>query len=628
MNKCEGYKNAMSKRTQVNYIVSSIYKRERKEKVMKKILDLITDEVTKAFTECGYDAKYAKVTLSNRPDLCEYQCNGAMAAAKEYKKAPFMIADEVVEKLAANPIFAMAESVKPGFLNLKIDEAYLADYVAKMQEDEGRFGCEKTEAPKTIMIDYGGPNVAKPLHVGHLRSAIIGESVKRIGKFMGHNVIGDVHLGDWGLQMGLIITELKQRRPELVYFDDTYTGEYPEEAPFTISELEEIYPTASKKSKEDEAYKEAAMQATFELQHGKRGYQALLKHILNVSVTDLKRNYANLNVSFELWKGESDAQPYIPDMVQKMKDDGFAYISDGALVVDVKEDTDTKEIPPCMILKSDGASLYNTTDLATMVWRMKDYNPDEIIYVVDKRQELYFTQVFRCARKTGIVKPETELKFLGFGTMNGKDGRPFKTRDGGVMRLEHLISGINEEMLAKIQENQKTKENLGISTEEAENTAKMVALAAIKYGDLSNQASKDYIFDIDRFTSFEGNTGPYILYTIVRIKSILNKYHGLGKDESGAVIGAAHSKSEKDLMLELSKFNAVMESAFEETAPHKICSYIYDLANAFNSFYHGTKIMSEENETVQKSYIRLLELTKSVLETCIDVLGFSAPERM
>ena len=595
---------------------------------MKKILDLITDEVTKAFTECGYDAKYAKVTLSNRPDLCEYQCNGAMAAAKEYKKAPFMIADEVVEKLAANPIFAMAESVKPGFLNLKIDEAYLADYVAKMQEDDGRFGCEKTETPKTIMIDYGGPNVAKPLHVGHLRSAIIGESVKRIGKFMGHNVIGDVHLGDWGLQMGLIITELKLRRPELVYFDDAYTGEYPEEAPFTISELEEIYPTASKKSKEDEAYKEAAMQATFELQHGKRGYQALLKHILNVSVTDLKRNYANLNVSFELWKGESDAQPYIPDMVQKMKDDGFAYISDGALVVDVKEETDTKEIPPCMILKSDGASLYNTTDLATMVWRMKDYNPDELIYVVDKRQELYFTQVFRCARKTGIVKPETELKFLGFGTMNGKDGRPFKTRDGGVMRLEHLISGINEEMLAKIQENQKTKENLGISTEEAENTAKMVALAAIKYGDLSNQASKDYIFDIDRFTSFEGNTGPYILYTIVRIKSILNKYHGLGKDESGAVIEAAHSKSEKDLMLELSKFNAVMESAFEETAPHKICSYIYDLANAFNSFYHGTKIMSEENETVQKSYIRLLELTKSVLETCIDVLGFSAPERM
>jgi len=599
-----------------------------KENTMKKILDLITDEVTKAFTDCGYDAKYGKVTLSNRPDLCEYQCNGAMAAAKEYKKAPFMIADEVAAKLAEASMFSMTESVKPGFLNLKLDEAFLASYVADMQKDEGRFGYEKAKNPKTIMIDYGGPNVAKPLHVGHLRSAIIGESIKRIGKFAGHKVIGDVHLGDWGLQMGLIITELKLRQPDLVYFDENFEGEYPKEAPFTISELEEIYPTASKKSKEDEAYKEAAMQATYELQNGRKGYQALLSHILNVSVTDLKKNYENLNVSFELWKGESDAQPYIPAMVQKMKDDGFAYVSDGALVVDVKEDTDTKEIPPCMILKSDGASLYNTTDLATIVWREEDYDPDEIIYVVDKRQELHFVQVFRCARKTGLVKPETELKFLGFGTMNGKDGKPFKTRDGGVMRLEYLVSEIDNEMLKKITENQKSKENLGISEEEAKETAKTVALAAIKYGDLSNQASKDYIFDIDRFTSFEGNTGPYILYTIVRIKSILHKYHDLGKSAEGAVITSAHSESEKNLMLEISKFNAVIDGAFADTAPHKICSYIYDLANAFNSFYHETKIMSEEDETVQKSYIRLLELTKSVLETSIDLLGFSAPERM
>lgn len=598
------------------------------EKKMKKILDLITAEITQAFVDCGYDAKYGKVTLSNRPDLCEYQCNGAMAAAKEYKKAPFMIADEVAAKLAEASMFSMTESVKPGFLNLKLDEAFLASYVADMQKDEGRFGYEKAKNPKTIMIDYGGPNVAKPLHVGHLRSAIIGESIKRIGKFAGHKVIGDVHLGDWGLQMGLIITELKLRQPDLVYFDENFEGEYPKEAPFTISELEEIYPTASKKSKEDEAYKEAAMQATYELQNGRKGYQALLSHILNVSVTDLKKNYENLNVSFELWKGESDAQPYIPAMVQKMKDDGFAYVSDGALVVDVKEDTDTKEIPPCMILKSDGASLYNTTDLATIVWREEDYDPDEIIYVVDKRQELHFVQVFRCARKTGLVKPETELKFLGFGTMNGKDGKPFKTRDGGVMRLEYLVSEIDNEMLKKITENQKSKENLGISEEEAKETAKTVALAAIKYGDLSNQASKDYIFDIDRFTSFEGNTGPYILYTIVRIKSILHKYHDLGKSAEGAVITSAHSESEKNLMLEISKFNAVIDGAFADTAPHKICSYIYDLANAFNSFYHETKIMSEEDETVQKSYIRLLELTKSVLETSIDLLGFSAPERM
>lgn len=589
---------------------------------MRKILDLITDEMVKAFEAAGLDAKYAKVTVSNRPDLCEYQCNGAMAAAKEYKKAPIMIAEEVVAQLKDNTMFESVEAVKPGFLNLKLNNEFVASYISKMQEDTERLGCDKVENPKTIMIDYGGPNVAKPLHVGHLRSAIIGESIKRIGKFMGHNMIGDVHLGDWGLQMGLIITELKLRKPELCYFDENYEGEYPVEPPFTISELEEIYPTASGKSKEDAAYKEAAMQATYELQHGRRGYQALLSHILNVSVTDLKKNYANLNVSFELWKGESDAQPYIPDMVQKMKDDGYAYISDGALVVDVKEETDTKEIPPCMILKSDGASLYNTTDLATIVWRMKDYHPDKIIYVVDKRQELYFTQVFRCARKTHLVDDDTELQFLGFGTMNGKDGKPFKTREGGVMRLETLLSSINDEMYRKITENRTVEEA------EAKATAKVVALSAVKYGDLSNQASKDYIFDIDRFTSFEGNTGPYILYTIVRIKSILNKYKEAGKEAGTAAILPAHFESEKALMLELTRFNAMMENAYEETAPHKVCSYIYDLANALNHFYHETKIMAEEDEAVQASYVRLLTLTRRTLEVCIDVLGFSAPDRM
>ena len=589
---------------------------------MRKILDLITDEMVKAFEAAGLDAKYAKVTVSNRPDLCEYQCNGAMAAAKEYKKAPIMIAEEVVAQLKDNAMFESVEAVKPGFLNLKLNNEFVASYISKMQEDTERLGCDKVENPKTIMIDYGGPNVAKPLHVGHLRSAIIGESIKRIGKFMGHNMIGDVHLGDWGLQMGLIITELKLRKPELCYFDENYEGEYPVEPPFTISELEEIYPTASGKSKEDAAYKEAAMQATYELQHGRRGYQALLSHILNVSVTDLKKNYANLNVSFELWKGESDAQPYIPDMVQKMKDDGYAYISDGALVVDVKEETDTKEIPPCMILKSDGASLYNTTDLATIVWRMKDYHPDKIIYVVDKRQELYFTQVFRCARKTHLVDDDTELQFLGFGTMNGKDGKPFKTREGGVMRLETLLSSINDEMYRKITENRTVEEA------EAKATAKVVALSAVKYGDLSNQASKDYIFDIDRFTSFEGNTGPYILYPIVRIKSILTKYQEAGKEAGTAAILPAHSESEKALMLELTRFNAMMENAYEETAPHKVCSYIYDLANALNHFYHETKIMAEEDEAVQASYVRLLTLTRRTLEVCIDVLGFSAPDRM
>lgn len=588
---------------------------------MKKILEMITEQIEKAFAEAGYDAAYGKVTLSNRPDLCEYQCNGAMAAAKAYKKAPVMIANDVVAKLEGGEMFSEAAAVNPGFINLKLNDEFLADYLRKMQED-GNLSVEKTAEPKKMIIDYGGANVAKPLHVGHLRSAIIGESIKRMGRFLGHDMTGDVHLGDWGLQMGLVITELKKRQPDLIYFDETFEGEYPEQPPFTISELEDIYPAASAYSKEDPEYKKEAMEATFQLQQGRRGYQAVLKHILNVSVTDLKKNYENLDVHFDLWKGESDAQPYIPDMVQYMKDEGYAHLDDGALVVDVKEEGDTKEIPPCMILKSDGASLYNTTDLATIVERMKLYDPDEIIYVVDKRQELYFTQVFRCARKTKLVKEDTKLEFLGFGTMNGKDGKPFKTREGGVMRLESLIAGINEEMYKKITDNH------DIDPEEAKETAKIVGLSALKYGDLSNQASKDYIFDIDRFTSFEGNTGPYILYTIVRIKSILNKYKENGGNASGCVIGTAAGSGEKDLMLILSRFNSAVENAFEELAPHKICAYIYDLANAFNKFYHETKILAEEDESRKAGFIKLLQLCRDVLEQCISLLGFSAPERM
>lgn len=588
---------------------------------MKKILDLITEEMEKAFGKAGYDGKYGRVTVSNRPDLCEYQCNGAMAAAKEYHKAPIMIASDVVEALADTEVLAEAQAVSPGFINLKISSSFLSGYLNDMHKEE-RLGYEKVKEPETIMIDYGGPNVAKPLHVGHLRSAIIGESVKRIARFAGHKVIGDVHLGDWGLQMGLIIMELKERKPDLPYFAPDFQDAYPKEAPFTIAELEEIYPAASARSKEDTAYKDAAMKATFELQQGHRGYQALLKHILNVSVSDLKRNYANLNVDFDLWKGESDAQPYIPDMVRKMKDEGYAYESDGALVVDIKEETDTKEVPPCMILKSDGASLYTTTDLATLVERMKLYHPRRIVYVVDKRQEMHFVQVFRCAKKCGLVEADTDLKFLGFGTMNGKDGKAFKTREGGVMRLEYLLSDINEEMLKKI------RESRPMSDEEAGEIAKVVGLSAVKYGDLSNQASKDYIFDIERFTSSEGNTGPYILYTIVRIKSILKKY----EEQAGAVLEAPilaeENESGRALMRELARFNAVMENAYEELAPHKICAYIYDLANAFNKFYHETSILGTEDEHVKKSRIQLLVLTRRVLETCIGLLGFEAPERM
>ncbi len=595
----------------------------RLEKVesMEKILDLISKKVMDAFEGCGYEASYGKVGISNRPDLCEYQCNGAMAGAKKYKKAPIMIANDVVAALKEDPMFDEIVAVNPGFINIRIAGDFVAEYLNGMQADE-RLSVEKAAEPKTIMIDYGGANVAKPLHVGHLRSAIIGESIKRIGRFAGHKVIGDVHLGDWGLQMGLIITEVKERQPELVYFDESYEGEYPEEAPFTISELEEIYPTASGKSKVDEAFREAALEATAKLQSGVRGYRALWQQILNVSIADLKKNYGNLNVEFDLWKKESDAQPYIPEMVEEMKEKGYAYMDQGALIVDVAKESDTKEVPPCIILKSDGAALYTTTDLATIIERRKLFDPDEIIYVVDKRQEMHFIQVFRCARKTGLVKEDTGLKFLGFGTMNGKDGKPFKTREGGVMRLEHLIADINEEMFRKITENHEVDEA------EARETAKLVGLSAIKYGDLSNQASKDYVFDLDKFTSFEGNTGPYILYTIVRIKSILNKYRAGGNAvEKGHILVPA-GESEKALMLALTGFNSMIQQAFEELAPHKICSFIYDLANDFNHFYHETKILSEEDADRKRSYIELLDLTREVLETSIDLLGFAAPERM
>ena len=588
---------------------------------MKKLLELITEEFEKAFEKNEYDKKLGKVVVSNRPDLCQYQCNGAMAGAKLYHKAPIMIANQVVESLQENEMFESVEAVMPGFINIKLNSEFVANYLNDMKEAD-KYGCEN-KAPETIVIDYGGANVAKPLHVGHLRSAVIGESVKRIERFMGNKVISDVHLGDWGLQMGLIITELECRKPDLVYFDESYTGEYPEEAPFTISELEEIYPCASAKSKVDEEFKEKAHQATLKLQSGYAPYTAIWKHIMKVSVEDLKKNYGNLNVDFDLWKGESDAQPYIPGLIQDLIDKKLAYESQGALVVDISKEDDTKELPPCIVRKSDGAALYATSDLATIIQREQDYKPNHYIYVADKRQELHFTQVFRVSKKANIVDENTKMEFLGFGTMNGKDGKPFKTRDGGVMRLESLIAQINKAVYDKIMENRT------VSEEEANNTAKIVGLAALKYGDLSNQASKDYIFDIDRFASFEGNTGPYILYTIVRIKSILEKYKAeSGNADVNLPVINTDNGSQMQLMLEVAKFNEIIENAAEELAPHKICSYVYDLSNAFNRFYHETKILAEENQTKKAGYIALINLTINVLEQCIDLLGFSAPDRM
>lgn len=600
---------------------------------MEKLCRRISKEMCLAFEEAGYESSFGNVVQSNRPDLCQYQCNGAMAAAKEYKKAPFIIAQEVVSRLGNSEIFSKAEVVKPGFINLDLRDDFLASVISEMAADE-RYGAERDTEHKKVVIDYGGPNVAKPLHVGHLRSAVIGESLKRIKRFMGNEVIGDVHLGDWGLQMGLIVAELNKRKPDLVYFDDNFTGEYPKEAPFTISELEEIYPFASAYSKEHPDFLEKAHEATLKIQQKVPGYYKLWQHIIDVSVEDLKKNYEKLQVSFDLWKGESDAQPYIPDMVERLKNEGYAYMSEGALVVDVKEDTDTKEIPPCMILKSDGATLYNTTDLATMVQRRNDHDPDEIVYVVDKRQELYFTQIFRCARKTHILEDKVKLTFLGFGTVNGTDSKALKSRQGGVMRLESLLNEINEAVYEKIMESrsgEQVKEELRIGEEEAREIAAKVGMAALKYADLSNQASKDYIFDIKRFSSFDGNTGPYILYTAVRLKSILAK---AGINEKPADYARnkkllePDSESERDLMLKMVHFNEVIETAYKEDAPHKLCQFLYDISDALNRFYHENKIIAMEDEERRTSWLVLIALAYGLLETVLGLLGMVVPDRM
>ena len=583
---------------------------------MKKILDIMTAKMQQAFVDAGYDASFGRVTVSNRPDLCEYQCNGALAAAKQYKCAPIQIANAVVAKLDAED-YTLIEAVMPGFINLKLSGKFLTAYLEEMRTADG-FGVEKVGAGKTIVVDYGGPNAAKPLHIGHLRSAIIGESLKRIYKFMGYNTIGDIHLGDWGLQMGLIITELQERQPDLCYFDASFTGPYPEEAPFTITELEEIYPAASAKKKEDEAFADRAHTATFELQQGRPGYRAIWQHIMRLSVADMTKIYDNLDVHFESWLGESDADPYIPAMVEDIKAKGLAVLSEGAWVVPVAEETDKKEVPPMILVKSDGSAIYATTDLATMVQRMQDFKPEKILYLTDKRQALHFEQVFRAARKTGIVNAETELEHVGFGTMNGKDGKPFKTREGGVMRLERLIAEMTEFVRAKVVENKI------VADEEVDATTAKIALAALKYGDLSNQPTKDYVFDMDRFAAFEGNTGPYILYTIVRIKSILGRY---GAWENLPIQTPANPYA-KDLMLAITKFGPSLEAALKASAPNMICAYIYELAGAVNKFYHETRILTEENEELKAGYISLIGLAKNILEQCISILGFSAPEKM
>ena len=583
---------------------------------MEKLLEKLSQTVAEAFEAAGYDAACGKVTVSNRPDLCEFQCNGAMPAAKAEHKAPLMIAEAVAEKLQNSEVFASAEAVKPGFLNLRVKPEYLAAHLEQMRA-QAHLGVAGSMPARTVVLDYGGPNVAKPLHVGHLRPAIIGESIKRIYRYFGDTVIGDIHLGDWGLQMGLVIAELQARQPDLPYFDENAV-EYPEGAPCTVSELEEIYPFASAKSKQDPAFAKKAHEITAQLQAHQRGYYALWQRILAISVADLKQNYEKLNVSFDVWKGESDAEPYIPPMLKELEARGVLTESEGAKVIEVAEPGDKKEMPPCIVVKSDGATLYATTDLATIVQRMQDYHPDKILYVTDKRQSLHFEQVFRAARKGGLVPEATELQHIGFGTMNGKDGKPFKTRDGGVMRLQTLIEDITAYVEAKISENKL------VEGEEAHETARLIAVAALKYGDLSNLATKDYIFDLERFSAFEGNTGPYLLYTIVRVKSILSRY---GKPADLPVV-PADSDSAKALQLVLSQMPDQLQMAYRDSAPNAVCAYVYELAQAVNQFYHETRILTEPDEEKQRGYIALIAMAKRAMEECIDLLGFSAPDKM
>ena len=589
---------------------------------MQSIEQQLNQKINKAFDAAGIPAEHAAVRLSDRPELADYQCNGAMAAAKAMHLNPREIAARAAQAFDGGDLCEDLQIAGPGFLNIRLKPEALAALTEEMLAD-GRDGIEPASNPRKIIVDYGGPNVAKPLHVGHLRAAIIGEAIKRMLRFAGHEVAGDIHMGDWGYQMGLIIASMEEESPDYPYFKEG--AQIPDQPPFTLSDLERIYPEASARAKEDDAFRERALKATGELQGGNPAYRALWRHIMDLSVADLKRNYANLNVRFDWWKGESDVQDLIAPMVEDLKKQGLAYLDDGALIVDVAQPDDRKEIPPCMILKSDGSALYATTDLATLVDRQQNFGPDQVIYVVDKRQGMHFTQVFRCAKKAGIVPQETRLDFLGFGTMNGEDGQPYKTREGGVMRLADLIDQIDAYMYEKVMENET------VDSERARETASVIALAALKYGDLSNQASKDYIFSIERFASFDGNTGPYLLYTIVRIKSILEKYDAAAGEGAGEMAGSMNppeTDSERALMLELIRFPDVFAESCENLAPHRLCAYLYALAGRFNAFYRDVKILSEPDEEKKRGYIALLRLTRHVMERGIDLLGFEAPERM
>lgn len=581
---------------------------------MNNFIYKLEEKLKKIIKECGYDIDKVTLVTSSRPDLGEYQYNGVMSLAKAYKKNPNIIASEIVEHLNKDNDFKNVNIAGPGFINLSFSDEALIKYMNEVKED---ININKGELKKKkIIIDYGGPNVAKALHVGHLRSANIGEALKRLAKCLGAEVIGDVHLGDWGRPMGLIILELKKRHPEWVYFDESYTGEYPEEAPVTNEDLEEIYPIASTKAKEDESYLEEARIITYKLQQKERGYYALWKKIVEVSVANIKSLYDKLNVNFELWNGESDADKYIDDVVTYLKDKNLVCESEGAQVVEVKKEDDKIEIPPLILVKSNGSVSYETTDVATIWERMKEYTPDEIWYVVDSRQSLHFEQVFRVCYKSKIVPDSVVLDHMGFGTMNGKDGKPFKTRDGGVMTLSNLIDSVKEEVEKKINNN--------LDKEEQEKISNTLTCAVLKYADLLPNRSTDYIFDIEKFSDMNGKTGVYLLYSTMRMKSLLDK----ADNNSINKVTGIYSNYERDIILKLLEVPSILEKSYNERTLNYICDYLYELTNTFNSFYASVKILTEEDTTKRESYLALSEIVFNTNKMLLNILGIDTLERM
>lgn len=582
---------------------------------MQTITSVLTEKVSAAFEKCGYDGSLGAVTPSDRLDLCQFQCNGAFRAAKQCKKAPLAVAAEVAEVLVKDDAFAKVEAVKPGFLNITLSDEYMIKRIKEIAADE-HLGIPQNENPDTIIIDYGGPNVAKPLHIGHLRSAIIGESLKKLARAVGNTVYGDVHLGDWGLQIGLVIAELSERFPDWKCFDKDFSDKdaVPE---LTAEQLCEIYPFASAKSKTDEAFSAKAHEATFELQNGRPGYIALWKEILRVSTADLKQNYGRLGVDFDYWYGESDADKFVPELMKILEEKKLSYESNGALVVDVAEESDKAPMPPVIVRKSDNSSIYATTDLATIIQRQRDFKPTKLWYVVDKRQELHFTQVFRCARKAGLVPDTTALEFLGFGTMNGSDGKPYKTRDGGVMRLSDLIATVTEASLERLGQSEFVDE------ENREDYARKLGMAALKFGDLINHRSKDYIFDLDKFMSAEGKTGIYLLYTVSRINSILKKAEGF-KEEFSCV----STEAERELMLRIIMSGNAFALAMDEKAPSYVCENAYQLAVSFSKLYHEDSIIGEKDEQKKANRLALARLAREVIKAHLNILGIETVENM